>query len=141
MFTFLSITKSYYKYHSLWLKGGRKQKKAKRLMLLTNIICSCDIPVETTIGKDVHFGHRGLGIVIHRNAIIGDRVHILQNVTIGGKNGTFPDIGNDVLIGAGAVILGDVKVGNAAVIGANALVLEDVPAGAVVGGIPAKRIK
>lgn len=66
---------------------------------------------------------------------------IFQNVTIGSNKGDgkqgIPRIGNNVLIGAGAVLVGDIRVGDNAVIGANSVVLTDVPANAVVAGVPA----
>lgn len=140
MFSFLTIEKSYYKYHMLYNKGGIMRAIAQKLMMFSNIINSCDIPVETEIGEGVHFGHRGIGIVIHRNSIIGENAQIMQNVTIGGKNGGFPIIEKNVFIGVGAVVLGNVRVGEGAIIGANACVIKDVPKKAIVGGVPAKVI-
>lgn len=105
---------------------------------ITQIIHSCDIRLCIQIGNNVKFGHRGIGIVIHKDAVIGDNVIIMQNVTIGAKNGFAPVIGNNVLIGAGAVLLGNVKIGDGAVIGANAVVLKDVECGMIAVGIPAE---
>lgn len=95
------------------------------------------------IGRDVHLGEgvtflHTVGIVIGGDAYIGDRVLFLGNITIGSVNkSAYPRIGNDVVIGAGARILGAVTIGDGASIGANAVVLCDVPAGAVAVGIPA----
>ena len=85
--------------------------------------------------------HQGLGCVIGPNVVIGDNVAILQNVTLGAKgNGTYnpPTIGNGVMIGAGAAILGDVKIGNNVRIGANSVVLSDVPDNCIAVGAPAR---
>jgi hypothetical protein len=77
------------------------------------------------------------GIVIHPRAVIGQRVTLMQQVMIGGKDSSediAPVIGDDVCIGAGARVLGDVRIGNAAVIGANAVVTRDIPPGVTVVG-------
>ncbi len=103
---------------------------------------SCDIPYSTQIGENVDFKHDGLGIVINSNAIIGDNCQISQHVTIGGRNGMPPPvIGNNVLIGANALVLGAIKIGDGAVIGAGAVCLIDVPENAIVVGNPARIIK
>lgn len=107
---------------------------------LTRLIYSCEIPYTANISKNVTFAHKGLGVVIGHDTIIGENTKILQNVTIGGKSGVRanPTIGENVLIGAGACILGDVKIGNNSRIGANAVVIRDVPENATAVGIPAK---
>lgn len=75
----------------------------------------------------------GMGVVIGETAIIGDDVLIYHGVTLGGTVNAqvkrHPTIGNNVLLGAGAIVLGDVTVGDGARIGANAVVTKDVPAG------------
>jgi serine O-acetyltransferase len=103
----------------------------------------CFIPYKTRIGtKNIHFGHNGLGIVLDYRCIIGDNVRIDQQVTIGIRwdEGVAPIIGNGVRIGAGAKVLGPIRVGNNARIGANAVVLTDVPDGATAVGVPARII-
>ena len=84
-----------------------------------------------------------MGIVIHRRVVIGDNCEIAQHVTIGGRSGhaDVPVIGNQVFIGAGAKVLGPIRIGDGAIIGANAVVLKDVPPLAVVAGVPARIIK
>lgn len=105
------------------------------------------ISAKAQVGNNTVFHHHGVGCVIHDNAIIGAGCHIFQNVTIGSKwskgicDGGCPVIGNDVFIGAGAVILGDIKIGDHAVIGANAVVTRDVPAYATCAGVPGKIIE
>lgn len=109
---------------------------------IMRVLFSCDIPYTVVIGKNTIFAHNALGCVVNEDAVIGENCKILQNVTIGGRgegNGV-PIIGDNVLIGAGACILGGVTIGNGAKIGANAVVVKDVPEGATVVGIPAKVI-
>ena len=81
------------------------------------------------------------GVVIAPDANIGINCIIFQQVTIGTADGGYPTIGNNVLIGAGAKILGPVKIGDGAKIGANAVVLRDVPAGCAAAGVPARVIR
>jgi serine O-acetyltransferase len=100
------------------------------------------IPPSAHIGRDVILGYRGLAIVIHRQAHIGDRVNVGPKVTIGGRAGLTgaPHIEDDALFGSGAQILGPVRIGRGAQIGANAVVLTDVPDGATAVGVPARII-
>ena len=104
---------------------------------------SCDIPYKAEIGKHTRFPHYALGVVIHKEAVIGNDCVIEQNVTIGGRSGimSVPRIGDHVLIGAGAAILGPVIIGDYAKIGAGAVVLKDVPAYATAVGVPARIIE
>lgn len=80
-----------------------------------------------------------LPIVVHYNAKIGKNCTIHQFVTIGGDGfGNAPQIGDNCFIGAGAVIVGNIKIGNNVTIGANAVIVNDVPDNATLGGVPAK---
>ncbi len=110
---------------------------------LMRVIFACDIPYKTKIGEGTLFPHHALGIVIHPEAEIGKKCILEQNVTIGGRSGltVLPQIGDNVLIGAGAIIIGPVKIGNNVQIGAGAVVVNDVPDDCVVIGVPAKIIK
>ena len=96
---------------------------------------------KARIGRRLTIEHFG-GIVIHTNAVIGDDVIIRQGVTIGNKSLEFPlavpVIGNRVSIGAGAKILGGIKIGNDVLIGANAVVITDVPDNSIAVGVPAR---
>ena len=109
-----------------------------------NILSANSISFEATIGKNTMFYHRGLGCVVHGRTVIGDNCVIFQNVTMGSKwsdghcEGEAPTIGDGVMIGAGAVILGDIRVGNDVIIGANAVVTEDVPDYHMAIGVPAR---
>jgi serine O-acetyltransferase len=97
---------------------------------------------ETTVGEGLHLIH-GHGIRISGQAVIGKRVGIAHDVTIG----TTPDrpgapiIGDDVFIGAGAKLLGPIRVGDRARIAANSLVISDVPADTTAIGVPAKILR
>jgi serine O-acetyltransferase len=103
---------------------------------------ACDIPYTCDLSEDVALCHGGLGVVIHDWAVVGAGTRIYQNVTIGGRHGRgSPVIGRNVFIGAGACVLGGVRVGDNAVIGANAVVIRDVPENAVVAGVPAKILR
>ena len=99
---------------------------------------SCDIPIETKIGKGLVLPHGGNGIFISRGACIGENCTIFQQVTIGSntlkesKNKGVPVIGNNVYIGAGAKIIGNVIVGDNVRIGANAIVTLDIHSNATV---------
>lgn len=101
------------------------------------------LPMDTNVGPGLCFFHYNC-IVIAQTSAIGSNVSIHQGVTIGrvfnGPKAGVPTIGNNVVIFAGAKIIGNVKIGNNAVIGANAVVTNDIPANAVAGGIPAKVI-
>ena len=103
------------------------------------------------IGKNLFIDH-GMGVVIGETSEIGDNVTIYHNVTLGGSSPSIdserqrhekrhPTIGNDVVIGSGAQIIGPINVGNNSRIAANAVVVKDVPENATMVGIPAKAVK
>ncbi|WIV96554.1 serine O-acetyltransferase [Kinneretia aquatilis] len=110
------------------------------LYSLNRILFATVLPPSAQIGRDVVLGYRGLGIVVHRQAIVGDRVNVGPKVTIGGRSGIpgAPRIEDDALLGSGAQILGPIRIGRGAQVGANAVVLCDVPDGATAVGVPAR---
>jgi serine O-acetyltransferase len=110
------------------------------LYRLIRLIFSAVLPPSLVLGRGVLLGYSGLGVVLHGRAVIGNRVSISQHVTIGGRSGLHgvPVVEDDVLIGAGAQILGPVRIGARAKVGANAVVLVDVPSGATAVGVPAR---
>lgn len=101
------------------------------------------IPYQSVIGEGTVIGYQGLGVVIHKKAVIGKKCHISQNVTIGGTSGLpdVPIIGNNVEVGAGCNIIGPVRIGNNCIIGAGAVVINDIPDNSVAVGVPAKVVK
>lgn len=112
----------------------------KLLKLLSQILTGIDLPCEATVGHRFRIEHFG-GIVISGDSVFGDDVVIRNGVTVGlkrtGERGA-PLIGNRVDIGAGAKILGNIRIGDDVVIGANAVVLQDVPPYSLAVGVPAQ---
>lgn len=97
----------------------------------SEIVGSFELPVSTAAGPRLMLWH-GFGLVVNRGTVIGSDVTLRQSVTIGnnGRSDACPVIGDRVDIGAGAMIVGPVRIGDGASIGAHALVTKDVPAGA-----------
>lgn len=115
---------------------------AKFFQKLIRFIFAAEIPPECQIGRGSDFAHAALGVCINGDVKIGENCTILQNVTIGARDTRgCPTVGDNVFIGAGAVILGNVLIGNNVNIGANAVVINSVPDHATVVGIPAKPIR
>lgn len=114
---------------------------ARLLAMVARLLTGIEIHPAAVIGAYCFIDH-GLGVVIGETAVIGKRCTLYQGVTLGGmsteKGKRHPTIGNDVVVGAGAMLLGPITVGDRARIGANAVVLKDVPADAVMVGIPAR---
>lgn len=112
----------------------------KFLYRLIYFVNNCHLHYSTEVGRGTTLAYGGIGVVIIKNAIIGENCVIESNVTIGGRNNNpdVPVIGDNVFIGTGARILGDVHIGNNVIIGANAVVLHDVPDNCSVAGVPAK---
>jgi len=121
---------------------------AKLLRLPYVALChsfGCFIPWSAAIGRRVLFKHAFYGVFISQRAVIGDEVTIFHHVTLGSTDETSgnpgaPTIGNGVLIGAGAMVIGNVRVGDGARIGANATAVKDVAAQTTVVSAPARVI-
>ncbi len=101
--------------------------------------------IEIHPGAEINRGFfidHGMGVVIGETTVIGDNVTIFQGVTLGGtgkeRGKRHPTLGNDVVVGAGAKILGNITIGNNVMVGANAVVLKDVPSDCTVVGIPGR---
>jgi serine O-acetyltransferase len=113
------------------------------LAKLAEMFCGATIAVSAKIGRRLVIEHSG-AIVVHGHAVIGDDCIIRQGVTIGNRRMDrpldAPQLGNRVNVGAGAKILGAVRIGDDVDIGANAVVITDVPAGALAVGVPARII-
>lgn len=99
-------------------------------------VTASDIPINTRLGGGLLLPHPS-GIVIHPDVTVGPNCLIFQQVTLGLGHGGVPCIGGHVDIGAGAKILGGIRIGDHARIGANAVVVRDVPAGRTAMGVPA----
>lgn len=128
---------------SNWLYRKGVPIVPRLLYVFNRIIFSIVLPPSVKLGKNVRFGYSGLGIVIHARCEIGSNVSIAQHVTLGGRSGhrEVPIVEDDVSIGAGAKILGPVRICKGASIGANSVVLHDVPPFATVVGIPGTVIR
>lgn len=121
-------------------KMGWVPRKISRILeLINHLICACSVSIDAEIGNRTIFYHRG----IHPKAVIGEDCKIFQGVTIGSKwskascLGEAPRIGNNVMIGAGAVILGNITIGDDSIIGANAVVTHSIPKNSLAVGVPA----
>ncbi|HEV7464580.1 MAG TPA: serine O-acetyltransferase [Methyloceanibacter sp.] len=127
--------------HWLW-KAGRKDF-ALYLQSLVSRFLQVDIHPAAEIGRGVMFDH-ATGIVIGETAVIGDNCSMLHGVTLGGtgneRDDRHPKIGRGVMIGAGAKILGNIKVGDCVRVAAGSVVLNDVPPRRTVAGVPAREI-
>ena len=125
--------------HSIYNRGLRFIPRF--ISAFSRLLTTIDIHPAAQIGHRVFIDH-GAGVVIGETAIIGDDVVIYQQVTLGGVSTSVgkrhPTIGNRVVIGAGAKILGNITLGNDAKIGANSVIVKDVPCGATAVGVPAR---
>lgn len=145
----LSIVLIYSGLHAIW---GHRVARAlwhapfgklagRAVSQFTRFLTGIEIHPGATIGRRVFIDH-GMGVVIGETAEVGDDVVIYHGVTLGGvsikKVKRHPTIGNGVLIGTGAKILGPVTIGDRSRVGANAVVTKDAPADSVLTGIPAK---
>lgn len=113
------------------------------LQSATRVMTGVDIHPGAQIGRRVFIDH-ATGVVIGETAEVGEDVVIFHGVTLGGVAMTpgkrHPTVGNHVMIGAGAKVLGPIEVHDGAKIGANAVVVKDVPCGNVAIGVPARLI-
>ena len=124
---------------------------ARIISQMTRFFTGIEIHPGATIGKNLFIDH-GMGVVIGETSIIGDNVTFYHAVTLGGISPSIdselqrnekrhPTIGNDVVIGSGAQIIGPVVIGNCARIAANAVVVNDVAENTTMVGVPAKAIR
>lgn len=125
-----------------WMQWAQRHQLIPLAMLFNKINVVCG---NCVIGRGADFESgfvivHSLGVVINTSVRGGKNVVIEHQVTIGAEKGQSPVLGDGVFVGAGAKILGAVRIGKGAKIGANAVVLEDVPEGATAVGVPARMI-
>lgn len=125
--------------HWLWKKEFRFT--ARLLSQITRLITGIEIHPGAVLGQSFFIDH-GMGVVIGETTEIGDNVTIYQGVTLGGtgkeQGKRHPTIGNHVIIGAGAKVLGGITIGDNVKVGANSVVLKNVPDNSTVVGIPGR---
>ena len=121
--------------HWLWRNGFKWL--ARVLSNIARLFTGIEIHPGATIGRRFFIDH-GMGVVIGETAEIGDDCTLYHGVTLGGTSKRHPTLCNDVVVGAGAKILGPITLANGARVGSNAVVVKDVPEGATVTGIPGR---
>lgn len=147
----LEVILTYAGFHALlayrishWLKAHGVPILPRVLSQLARWLTGVEIHPSATIGTGFFIDH-GMGVVIGETAEIGDYVTLFQGVTLGGtgkeRGKRHPTLGNHVVVGAGAKILGGITIGDNVKIGANSVVLKSVAANSTVIGVPARVIK
>lgn len=125
--------------HRMWREPGLRLP-ARLLSQLVRAATGIEIHPGAQIGRRLFIDH-GMGVVIGETSVVGDDVVLFHGATLGGKSmkrgKRHPTLGDGVMVGAGAKILGPVWVGDNAQVGANAVVVKDVPPGAIAVGVPA----
>ena len=128
--------------HGLWKRGFKWL--GRMVSNLARWLTGIEIHPGATIGRRFFIDH-GMGVVIGETAVIGDDCTLYHGVTLGGtsweKGKRHPTLGNDVVVGAGAKVLGPIDIGNGARIGSNAVVVKGVPDNATVVGIPGRLVE
>ncbi|MGZ4954020.1 MAG: serine acetyltransferase [Methylobacter sp.] len=136
----------------IYLENGDSAKAAKCEFLI-RFLHNSFVSIRLKLGSNVDFAYGGIGIVIHKDAEIGNDVMIGQGVTIGGAPGTarfdvvtgqnvsYPKIGDFVYISAGARVIGGIEIGSFSIVGANAVLKKNVPPFSVCAGVPVREIK
>lgn len=101
----------------------------------SNAIC-CEIPIDCRIGPGFLLLH-GYGVVFNKRSVAGSNLTVFHHVTVGATRHDVPNIGSGIVLGAGSMILGSVKIDDDVTVGAGSVVIKDVERGAVVAGNPA----
>ncbi|MBH0200565.1 MAG: serine O-acetyltransferase [Nitrospira sp.] len=147
----LEVVLTYAGFHALlayrishWLKSVGVPFVPRAISQLARWLTGIEIHPSAKIGTGFFIDH-GMGVVIGETAEVGDYVTLFQGVTLGGtgkeRGKRHPTLGNHVVVGAGAKILGGIKIGDNVKIGANSVVLKNVPSNSTVIGVPARIIK
>jgi len=122
-----------------WLWNHRMRLLSRWLSQVARLLTGIEIHPAAQIGRRLFIDH-GMGVVIGETTVIGDDVTLYQGVTLGGtgkeKGKRHPTIGNSVVVGAGARILGNIRVGDNSRVGAGSVVLRDVPDNSTIVGVP-----
>src|SRR2546426_4109947 len=145
--SWLEVVLTYAGFHALlayrvshWLKSYNVPFVPRAISQVARVLTGIEIHPSAQIGTGFFIDH-GMGVVIGETAEIGDYVTLFQGVTLGGtgkeRGKRHPTLGNHVVVGAGAKILGGIKIGDNVKIGANSVVLKSVPANSTVIGVPA----
>lgn len=148
--TFMEVVLTYPGFHMMvifyplanLLWGCNLHTIARLWAHIGRLFTGIEIHPAAKIGKNLFIDH-GMGVVIGQSSVIGDDCLIYQNVTLGGKgwdDKRHPTLGNNVMVGAGAQLIGPIRIGDSAHIGAGSVVLHDVAMGDTVAGNPAKII-
>lgn len=147
----LEVILTYAGFHALlayrlshWLSSHHVPFLPRVISQVARVLTGIEIHPAAIIGKGFFIDH-GMGVVIGETAEIGDYVTLFQGVTLGGtgkeRGKRHPTLGNHVVVGAGAKILGGIRIGDNVKVGANSVVLKSVPANSTVTGVPARVIK
>ena len=140
--TGLQAVSMYRESHELWLAG--EKEKAREINFRAHQLTGCDIHPGATIGKRFFIDH-ATGVVIGETSVIGDNVSLYQGVTLGGvsfnKGKRHPTLGNHVVVGCNASVLGNITIGNNVRIGAGSVVLMDIPDDCTVVGVPGRIVR
>ena len=136
----VGLARKAHKIYTTWKFGGCIAQLIKNI---NRIVYSCDIAYQVDIPISTQLPHQGMGVVMHPKTVIGENCTIYQHTTFGAAHGEndedgAPTLGNNVMVGVGATLLGPVNIGNNVTIAALAVVLHDVSDNAVVAGIPAE---
>jgi serine O-acetyltransferase len=126
-----------------WLYLKRVPLLPRVITLASELIFHCYLPPTAQLGRGCAVGYRGVGVVVHSRAWLGDNVFLGPGVVIGGKSEVYevPRIHANTYIAAGAKILGDIELGKGCVVGANAVVLRSAPPHSVLVGVPARVLR
>ena len=127
---------------SIWRKGrdafeAGDLKRAEMFVAMNRMVNNSEIPATVRIGKGTKFAYGGVGVIVHKDAVIGKRCSIGSQVTI---SGLCSEIGDDVYLATGSKLVGPCRIGSASIVGANSVVTTDVESLSVVAGSPAKKI-
>lgn len=127
-----------------WLWGRRVPLIPRLLSHISRFLTGVEMHPGARIGSGFFIDH-GMGVVVGETTIIGNNVTLFQGVTLGGtgkeKGKRHPTLGNNIVVGVGAKVLGDIVIGDNTKIGANSVVLESVPPDSTVVGVPGRVVK